>query len=192
MLCAVPEATAGESVERLSQVWRDFAENECGSYSPLYAAICHSVAGDPELLALAASVPPPGQQPNVMLAAAHYLLLSGIVHPLADVYAGRSDPGLAPALFRDLCLSQRYNVGRMLATRHTQTNEPGRAALLAAGLATAARDGTPTISTTIPATTTATSNARNRRPITTPKAPRRVPTAYRCCPDWRSDLAALA
>jgi len=36
-----------------------------------------------------------------------------------------------------LCLSQRPNVGRMLASRHTQTNEPGRAALLAVGLAAA-------------------------------------------------------
>jgi len=36
-----------------------------------------------------------------------------------------------------LCLSQRHNVGRMLASRHTQTNEPGRAALLAVGLAAA-------------------------------------------------------
>jgi hypothetical protein len=138
MLCAVREAVAGETMERLSQIWRDFAESECGTYSPLYAAISHSVAGDPELLALAAAAPPSGQQPNVLLAAAHYLVLSGIAHPLADVYAGRADPDLAPALFRDLCLSQRHNVGRMLASRHTQTNEPGRAALLAVGLAAAA------------------------------------------------------
>ena len=41
-------------------------------------------------------------------------------------------------MFRDLCLSQRAQVSQILATRHTQTNEPGRAALLAPGLATAA------------------------------------------------------
>jgi hypothetical protein len=138
MLCAVREAVAGEPVERLSQIWRHFAESECGTYSPLYAAISHWVADDPELLALAAAAPPSGQQPNVLLAAVHYLVLSGIAHPLADVYAGRADPDLAPALFRDLCLSQRHDVGRMLASRHTQTNEPGRAAVLAVGLAAAA------------------------------------------------------
>ena len=138
MLCAMSEAVAREPAERLSQIWRHFGERECGTYSPLYAAICHSVADDPELLALAAAAPPGGQQPNVLLAAAHYLVLSGIAHPLADVYAGRADPGLAPALFRDLCLSQRHDVVRMLASRHTQTNEPGRAALLAVGLAAAA------------------------------------------------------
>jgi hypothetical protein len=138
MLCAVREAAAGETAERLSQAWRDFAETECGTYSPLYAAICHSVAGDPELLALAAAAPPSGQQPNVLLAAVHYLILSGVAHPLADIYAGRADPGRAPALFRELCLARRHDVGRMLASRHTQTNEPGRAALLAVGLAAAA------------------------------------------------------
>jgi hypothetical protein len=133
MLCAVREAVAGETAERLSQIWRHFAESECGTYSPLYAAISHSVADDPELLALVAAAPPSGQQPNVLLAAVHYLVLSGIAHPLADVYAGRADPDLAPALFRDLCLSQRHNVGRMLASRHTQTNEPGRAACWPSG-----------------------------------------------------------
>ncbi len=138
MLCVVQEAVASETVERLSQIWRDFAVSECGTYSPLYAAICHSVADDPELLALAAVAPTTGQQPNVLLAAVHYLVLSGIAHPLADVYAGRADRALAPALFRDLCLSQRHDVGRILATRHTQTNEPGRAALLAIGLVAAA------------------------------------------------------
>ena len=138
MLGSVRQIAARATAERLSQAWRDFAETECGSYSPLYAAICHSVAGDPEILALAAAAPPSGQQPNVLLAAVHYLLLSGVAHPLADVYAGRADPGRAPALFRGLCLSHRYDVARLLASRHTQTNEPGRAALLAIGLAAAA------------------------------------------------------
>ncbi len=138
MLGAVQEAAAGEPEERLSQAWRHFGAKECGAYSPLYAAICRSVADDPDLLALAAAAPPAGQQPNVLLAAVHYLVLSGLAHPLAKIYAGRADPGPAPALFRDVCLAHRPAVSRILATRHTQTNEPGRAALLAAGLAAAA------------------------------------------------------
>jgi hypothetical protein len=96
------------------------------------------VADDPELLALAAAAPASGQQPNVLLAAVHYLVLAGIAHPLADVYAGQADSDRAPTLFRDLCLAQRPGISQILATRHTQTNEPGRAALLAVGLATAA------------------------------------------------------
>jgi hypothetical protein len=138
MLGAVQGAAGGQSKERLSQIWRDFGANECGAYSPLYAAICRSVADDPDLLALTAAAPPAGQQPNVLLAAVHYLVLSGLAHPLAEIYTGRADPGPAPALFRDLCLAHRPTVGRILGTRHTQTNEPGRAALLAVGLAAAA------------------------------------------------------
>lgn len=132
------EVVTGPATARLSQIWRDFGARECAAYSPLYAAICRSVADDPELLALAAAAPPGGQQPNVLLAAVHYLVLSGLAGPLAEIYAGRADPGPAPALFRAVCLAQRPAVSRILATRHTQTNEPGRAALLAVGLAAAA------------------------------------------------------
>ena len=138
MLGAVREVGAGGSVERLSRDWRDFAENECGTYAPLYAAICRSVAEDPELVAVTAEAPESGQQPNVLLAAVHYLILSGLAHPLAEVYAGRADPTRAPALFRDLCLARRADIAHLLASRHTQTNEPGRATVLAVGLAVAA------------------------------------------------------
>ena len=101
-----------EDIERLAESWRDFADRECGTYSPLYAAIGHSVAKDSELLALVAAAPSSGQQPNVLLAAAHYLLLDGVTHPLADVYAGQADSVGAPALFRDLILSNWQDVGR--------------------------------------------------------------------------------
>ena len=137
MLGAVQGAAAGQSKERLSQIWRDFGAYRCGAYSPLYAAICRSVADDPDLLALTAAAPPAGQQPNVLLAAVHYLVLSGLAHPLAE----NTPAGLTRVqheLFRDLCLAHRPTVSRILGTRHTQTNEPGRAALLAVGLAAAA------------------------------------------------------
>lgn len=62
MLGAVQEAAAGQTEERLSQIWRDFGEKECGAHPPLYATICGSVANDPDLLALAAAAPPSGQQ----------------------------------------------------------------------------------------------------------------------------------
>jgi len=121
-------------METLDEVWRRFAENECGTYSPLYASICRSVADDPELLELVVAAPPSGRQPNVLLAAVHDVVLSGLAPALGEVYSGRAEPGRAPALFREVCLTQRDRIVRLLETRHTQTNEPGRAALLAIGL----------------------------------------------------------
>jgi hypothetical protein len=121
------------------RLWRHFAEYECGTYSPRYAAIARSVADDDDLLTLVGEAPPGGRQPNVLLAAVHYLLLGGLEHPLADVYAQRSDLSRAPTLFRDLILSQRDTISALISRRRTQTNEPGRSAVLALGLAVAAR-----------------------------------------------------
>jgi hypothetical protein len=122
----------------LAQAWDRFAEQECRGYSPLYERISHSVARDVELLGLTAIGPPSGRQPNVLLAAVHYLLLGGLDHPLADVYAGRSsaDPG---PLFRDVCVAHRDEVLELLATRRTQTNECGRSAVIVPGLAWASQ-----------------------------------------------------
>jgi hypothetical protein len=113
----------------LASIWTYFADTSCGDYSPLYDRICRAVAGSEEVLALVMEAPPAGHQPNVLLGAVHYLLLSGLEHPLAAVYAGTStdDPG---ALFVDLCLRERDRILELLATRHTNTNEVGRSAVL--------------------------------------------------------------
>ena len=132
-----------DTVERLAEHWRLFAETSCGRYSPLYDRISRAVAGDDELLALLLQAPLPGQQPVLVLAAVHYLVLGGLDHSLTDVYAGRSDADPAP-LFRDLCLSHRDRLLELLATRRTQTNEVGRSAVLGPALSVVAdRLGTP-------------------------------------------------
>ena len=68
---------------------------------------------------------PNGHVPNVLLAAAHSLVLSGADTPLADVYAGRSnaDPG---TLFVDFCLTHHDAIAAMLDTRRHQ-HQRGRA-----------------------------------------------------------------
>jgi hypothetical protein len=73
----------------------------------------------------------------------HYLLLGGLEHPLGAVYAGESDADPGP-LFVDLCLAQRAEILELLATRHTNTNEVGRSAVLGPALTeVAARLGAP-------------------------------------------------
>src|SRR5207245_11305897 len=98
---------------------------------------------DAHLLALVLESPPAAHMPLVLLAAVHYLLLEGLDHPLADVYAGRTAADPAP-LFRQLCLDHRHAAAELLAHRHVQTNEVGRSALIAPALAVvAARLGEP-------------------------------------------------
>ena len=89
------------------------------------------------MLELISEAPPSGHQPTVLLAAVHYLLLEGLDHPLAAVYAGVSDADPGP-LFVDVCLRNRGRVLDMLATRHTNTNEVGRSAVLGPALTTVA------------------------------------------------------
>jgi len=101
-----------------ARLWTQFADTSCGEYSPLYDRICRAVASD-DVLRLVGDAPPEGRLPSVLLAAAHFLLLSGLDHPLAAVYAGESaaDPG---PLFVDVCLTQRIRVLDLLSTRHGQ------------------------------------------------------------------------
>lgn len=129
-----------EHSEALSALWRDFAERECGTYSPLYAGICRFVATDDDLLALVLEAPPAAHLPNVLLAAVHYLLLEGLDHPLGDVYAGRATIDGAGELFKDVCVRHRQSVLELMDSRRTQTNECGRSALLVLGLAEAANE----------------------------------------------------
>ncbi|MGZ4796727.1 MAG: DUF2332 domain-containing protein [Acidimicrobiia bacterium] len=137
------DATVRPEHAALSWLWSYFAEHEIGSYSPIYQRITRAVAADDDVLALVAAAPPRGHQPNVLLAAVHFLVLGGLEHELARVYAGEStaDPG---PLFVDVCLAHRAEILELLATRHTNTNEVGRSAVIGPALtAAAARVGAP-------------------------------------------------
>jgi hypothetical protein len=123
----------------LAELWTYFADTSCAEYSPLYDRISRAVAASEDLLELIGEAPPIGHQPTVLLAAVHYLLLEGLDHPLASVYAGTSDADPGP-LFVDVCLRHRARVLDMLATRHTNTNEVGRSAVLGPAFTTVAAE----------------------------------------------------
>jgi hypothetical protein len=122
-----------DPTEDLARLWEWFAEYQFRGYSPLYERISLSVAGNRELLELVRAAPPAAHLPPALLGAVHYLLLEGFEHPLAEVYAGRSDADPAP-LFLDLCRARRRDVVALLGTRRIQTNECGRSALIGPGL----------------------------------------------------------
>ena len=126
-------ALAGEPGDELGQIWAWMAEHEFRGYSPLYERIAEAVSVDVEILALLHEAPPQAHLPPNLLAAVHYLLLDGLDHPLADVYAGRSEADPGPP-FRSVCLDHREKLLALLAVRRVQTNDCGRSALLGLGL----------------------------------------------------------
>ncbi|MGH9018854.1 MAG: DUF2332 domain-containing protein, partial [Acidimicrobiales bacterium] len=119
--------------DELAQLWSWFGETFCRDDSPLYGRITEAVAGDPEALELVRQAPPAAHLPLTLLAAVHYLILDGLDHPLAAVYAGRSDADPGP-LFLDVCRTQRTALAALLARRHVQTNDCGRSAVIGLGL----------------------------------------------------------
>ncbi len=122
-----------DQLEELGQLWEWFGVGQCRGYSPIYERIASSVARDPEVLDLVRRTPPECHLPLSLLAAVHYLLLAGLDHPLADVYAARSDADPAP-LFADVCRRHPDEVMELMAARPVQTNECGRSALIGPAL----------------------------------------------------------
>lgn len=91
-----------------------FSRYEAAGKSPLYAELTTEVAQDPLMLAFLAERPAAKRQPNLLLAAVRYLY------------------GIQPDYrsFQSVVLENRDVVGNVLEHRRTQTNEPGRCAVL--------------------------------------------------------------
>ncbi|HEY7356232.1 MAG TPA: DUF2332 domain-containing protein, partial [Ktedonobacterales bacterium] len=118
----------------LARRFQRFAEQEAEpAFSPLYARLCRGIASDPQVLTLAAAVPPGQPTPNLLLAAVHYLLLQGIGHPLAAFYPSLTsspDPSDAYPAFQSFCLEYASDIRALLLSRRVQTNEVARCACL--------------------------------------------------------------
>ena len=107
----VPASTA--------QIYRGFARQEARGRSPAYEALAEGVAGDRGILRFLDSLPPEKRQPNLLFAAARYLL--GVPADLAAL--------------RALVRPSGRELAQVMLARRTQTNEPARCALLLPALA---------------------------------------------------------
>ena len=121
-------------LETLAYRFRRFAELECRGSSPLYERLSTCVAGDAELLRLAAHCAEGQPAPNLFFGAAHLVLLENPGHPLSAYYASvvespKEREGAYPH-FRALCLEHRERIVETVSTRRVQTNEVGRCAVL--------------------------------------------------------------
>jgi len=126
----------------LADHFRGFAAVAERDGGTTYPAICRAVADDDEVLSLLDGAPLTQRRPLLLLAAVHYLLLSGVEHELAAHYdtvaavrgAGRRPSGDAASAFADFCREHRAALEALIATRMTQTNEVGRCTALLPGL----------------------------------------------------------
>ena len=103
----------------VARTYRRFGRLEARGRSAAYEALAESVAGDAGLVSFIASLPPEKRQPNLLFAAARYLL------------------GAPPAIgsLRELASQSRAGLTEVILTRRTQTNEPARCAVLLPALA---------------------------------------------------------
>jgi hypothetical protein len=120
--------------EDLSTSWRDFAENNCKGYSPLYECFTRACADSVDVMDFVRSLPAHAHQPNLLLAAIHERVLLGLEPDLSLFYSGEKT-GDAGHLFVKAVLGSRDYLEPILATRFTQTNEIGRVAVIAPALA---------------------------------------------------------
>src|SRR5437879_5012875 len=117
-------------LEELSQRFEVFAFAEAAGSSPLYERLSRLVAGDGDLLRLAATATR-GPVANLLFAAVQYLVLGEPEAPLAAYYPSVGGTRPAPAdgvegVFKDFCVDHREAIERLLRTRRVQTNEVRR------------------------------------------------------------------
>ena len=127
--------------DALSRVWSGYARKVYGDYSPLNSALADAVSKSSWTLDFLREQPPHAHDPNMLLAAMQYLVLGGVAHPIAALYAdvtGPLDGTSLTDLVESFCSEHEAELSHILSTRRVQTNEVGRSGGLALGLACAA------------------------------------------------------
>lgn len=99
---------------RVSELYRGMADRELRAVSPIYESLCRAVAASPAICALVADLPPAKWQPNLLLGVVR--LLGGPIHRPAD--------------FLEFVRANWTGISASMLTHSTQTNEPGRCAVL--------------------------------------------------------------
>ena len=116
-----PKSTlAGDDpVDAVVEIYRAFARREAHGRSAAYESLAESVAGNAAIVQFVASLPPDKRQPNLLFAAARYLL--GVPAGIGQLH--------------ELVSQSRAELTDVMLTRRTQTNEPARCAMLLPALA---------------------------------------------------------
>jgi len=108
-----------DAATAVAGTYRAFARLEARGRSAAYETLAEAVADDAALVGFIASLPPEKRQPNLLFAAARYLLgAPAAIGPL-----------------RELASQSPTELTQLILTRRTQTNEPARCAVLLPALA---------------------------------------------------------
>lgn len=100
--------------EAIADLYRRFAAEEANGKSPLYETFAYGVADDAEALQFLLTLPPTKRQPNLVFASVRFAF---------------GTPG-EYAQFREFVLGHSDQLREVITSRSTQTNEPGRCAVL--------------------------------------------------------------
>jgi hypothetical protein len=100
--------------DRIRARYAEFAHREAAGISPLYARLAAHVAASDDVVAFLAALPEPRQQPNLLFAAMR--VLHGVIEQ--------------PERWERTLLDDAERVRNTMLARRTQTNEPGRCAVL--------------------------------------------------------------
>ena len=123
-----------QSTQALSEQFDRFARLEARGASPLYERLCLGVAGDSELLSLAAHARRGQPVPNLLMAAVQWLLLKGAEHAVSAFYpsvrGASSKDGDPYPHFKSFCLEHRQEIIALISTRIVQTNVVSRCSSL--------------------------------------------------------------
>ncbi len=108
-------ASSGDAAAAVAAAYRVFARREVRGRSAAYEELAEAVAEDTAVVSFIASLPPGKRQPQLVFAAARYLLL-----------------GVPPVIgsLRELVSGSGKELTEVILTRRTQTNEPARCAVL--------------------------------------------------------------
>jgi hypothetical protein len=134
--------TKSWEIERLAEHFADGSSTY--TTSPLYQSLCKVVPQDQSLLELLTQRQPGQQASFLLFGAVHYLLLSGVQHPLRDFYPSLSkdltaDPEKAGPVLLDFCHTYHDKLGTLIRTRLVQTNVVKRSVGLFVALWTVGR-----------------------------------------------------
>lgn len=129
---------ADDELPSLASRFARFAVEVRGA-SPLYESLSNAVARDPSVASPLVAAQAAQRRPNLLYAAVHDLLMSGVEHPLRNYYptlgGARAPDEQTVTTFRSFVAEHREQISGLVMTRKTQTNEPGRCAALAPALA---------------------------------------------------------